>query len=107
LRGRWTEGKGILEDLLARPGAVQRTAARARALNAAGILANNLGSGEHAVALLEESLAIRREAADNPGIAFALQTLGTIAHLRRYGSSDLRESRDQRSVNHRVGIANR
>jgi len=52
---------------------------RAQALNAAGHLALSRGGFATARALLEESLAIRRQLGDRADIAVALSNLGTVA----------------------------
>jgi len=79
-RGYQREGRGWLEDLLALavtgPGAPSR-AARAKALNAVGVLAYYQGDCVRAIALHEESLALRRELADKQAIASSLHNLAS------------------------------
>jgi predicted ATPase len=79
VRGYMTEGRARLATLLGSAGAAARTAARARALNGAGALAQCQGEYEAARALYEESLAIRRELGDQHGIADSLNNLGILA----------------------------
>ncbi len=73
-----SEGHGWLEQALARSTRVA-PAARAKALNGAGVLAHNQADYERAVVLYTESLALQRELGDKRGIADALNNLGTIA----------------------------
>jgi predicted ATPase len=80
VRGYWTEGREHLAGLLALPGAEARTAARAKALREAGILASHQGDYGEAWAHLEESRAIYRELGDKEGIA---NSLFWQAHLAR------------------------
>src|SRR5262249_52011678 len=63
--------------LLAPPGAAAPTAARARALLAAGRLAHDQGEDESACRLCAESLAVARELGDDRAAARALRELGT------------------------------
>lgn len=75
MRGHFHEGLDWLIKILQRcPG--QRTAARARALQAAGLLANILGQHDAAVSLAEESITIYRELGDRRGLADALTLKG-------------------------------
>jgi len=79
-RGYQREGRGWLEGLLALaaqgPGGPSR-AARAKAFNAAGVLAYYQGDCMRAIALHEESLALRRELADKQAIASSLHNLAS------------------------------
>jgi predicted ATPase/DNA-binding SARP family transcriptional activator len=77
--GRFREGVQYLEAALAREGAQEATAARAKALNVAGDLANRQGDYKSARALNEESLANYRELGDKAGIAHSLNSLGHVA----------------------------
>ncbi len=79
-RGYQREGRGWLEGLLALavtgpdgPSMV----AQAKALNAAGVLAYYQGDCVQAIALHEESLALRRELADKQAIASSLHNLAS------------------------------
>jgi predicted ATPase/transcriptional regulator with XRE-family HTH domain len=76
LRRLLVEGRSWAEDLLAHPGAGQRTAARASALFAAGHLAWLQGDVRAMRTRLDESVAIRRELGDDPGLGRALPFLG-------------------------------
>ena len=79
-RGYQREGRRWLEDLLAMAatgrGGPSMTA-RAKALNAAGVLAYYQGDCARAIALHEESLALRRELADKQAIASSLHNLAS------------------------------
>lgn len=84
VRGHLVEGRQLLRDVL---GAVAPEAApplvRARALNAAGLLAQRQGDYAAARSRLEESLLLRRQAGDLLGTAAALHGLGNLAALSR------------------------
>ncbi|HUG38092.1 MAG TPA: AAA family ATPase, partial [Candidatus Limnocylindrales bacterium] len=71
VRGLLGEGRGWAETMLALPGAAARTAARARALNAAARLANLQADYTAARPLALESAAIAREVGDLAGVARA------------------------------------
>jgi predicted ATPase/DNA-binding SARP family transcriptional activator len=75
-RGHWAEGRERVGRLLAMPGAVARTSARARALYRAGRLFYETSGCREGHTLLEESLAIGREVGEMPIVADALWTLG-------------------------------
>jgi predicted ATPase/DNA-binding SARP family transcriptional activator len=75
-RGGLVEGLEWLKQLLALPGAEARTSARAKALNAAGLIAGMLGHRMAARSLSEESLAIGRELGDRWNTALALTGMG-------------------------------
>ena len=76
LRRLLVEGRSWAEDLLAHPGAGQRTAARASALFAAGHFAWLQGDVRAMRTRLDESVAIRRELADDAGLGRSLPFLG-------------------------------
>jgi predicted ATPase/serine/threonine protein kinase/Tfp pilus assembly protein PilF len=80
LRGYWSEGREHLAEFLSTPGAAPQTAARAKALSWAGVLANNQGDAVQAVALLTESLGIHRAIGDRAGVGDSLHALGNIAY---------------------------
>jgi predicted ATPase/DNA-binding SARP family transcriptional activator len=109
MRGYWTEGLERLVQLLALPQASPRTAARARALHCAGILACCPGDLGLARAFHEESLAIQQERGDNGGIAASLHGLGHVAFL----TGDYEAAREphaaslaiRRELGDRAGIA--
>lgn len=79
-RGHFSEGRERLLEVLARPAAAERTAARANALNAAGVLQALQGQHLESRRLFEEALAIGRELADKPIMATALRHWGTLAY---------------------------
>lgn len=80
MRGHLSEGRGWLESLLA-GGATDKsdTAAWARALNGAGVLASCQDAYEQAIRFFEESLALQRRLGDTGGIAAVLNNLGATA----------------------------
>ena len=78
MRGHLSEGRQWCTRVLCKAGAEERTRERANVLNAAGLLANYQADYPAARALLEESLAIRRELGDRLGIAGSLHSLGTV-----------------------------
>jgi predicted ATPase len=77
-RGYLTEGREWTSTLLALPAAGTPTAARAKALQAAGGFANQQGDYVQARAWFEESLRIYRELGDIPGIGWGLVSLGML-----------------------------
>jgi predicted ATPase len=109
MRGYWTEELERLARLLALPQASPRTAARARALHCAGILACCQDDLELARAFHEESLAIQQERGDNGGMAASLHGLGHLAFL----TGDYEAAREphaaslsiRRELGDRAGIA--
>src|SRR5262249_33960671 len=76
------EALGRLTELLALPEARERTAARAKAMAAAGIAAAFQGDSAAARALSEESLTIGRDVDDKISIAMSLRNLGHVAEFR-------------------------
>jgi len=85
-RGYLAEGREWMSALLSLPAAQARTAARAKALQAAGGFANQQGDYGEARALFEESLAIYRELGYTHGIGWGLVSLGM---LTRYEGNHL------------------
>ncbi|MCC6315752.1 MAG: tetratricopeptide repeat protein [Thermomicrobiales bacterium] len=77
LRGHIEEGRTLLETLLALPGPSGDL--RARALNAAGVLAESQGDWEIAAARHEEALALSRAAGNARGVAWSLNNQGVAA----------------------------
>jgi predicted ATPase/class 3 adenylate cyclase len=77
VRGLFSEGRARLAALLARTH--ERSAAQAKALHGAGVLATQTGDYAGARAAYEESLAIRREIGDRSGTANTLSNLGIVA----------------------------
>lgn len=82
VRGHLTEGRSWLEGMLSRVAAddMSVASARAKALNAVGVLARAQGDYTHAIALHEMSLDLYREMDDMRGIATALNYLGNALH---------------------------
>ena len=103
IRGFYTEGRAWLREVLALPGIATHTAARARALQAAGHLANCQGDYTMAAELLEESRAISQELHDTTALAASLHLLGNIAG----GRGELTEAgalyTEARQLNRRSG----
>jgi predicted ATPase/transcriptional regulator with XRE-family HTH domain len=79
VRGYLAEGRRWCNAALA-GGESGSLAARAKALNAAGVLAYRQGDCARALALHGENLALRRELGDKEGIAHSLNNLGLITH---------------------------
>jgi len=77
--GHATEGRQWCTRVLCKAGAEKRTRERAYVLNAAGVLSYYQGDYPAARVLHEESLVIRRELGDRPGIAASLGNLGNVA----------------------------
>lgn len=80
VRGYWSEGSRWLTAAL--EGGTEPSLLRARALQAAGSLAQYQGQYERASALAEESLSLHRRFDDRAGMATALTTLGNVAYHR-------------------------
>jgi predicted ATPase/DNA-binding CsgD family transcriptional regulator len=80
VRGYLSEGRRWLERALA--GISGRSAVRAQALHAAGVLARHQDNYARATILLEESLELRRALGDKEGTGYALYSLGMLAHNR-------------------------
>ena len=80
LRGHLSEGRRWLTEALALPGAANETAARAKALDGAGLIAWAQSDYASARLLHEESLAIYQTLKDKNGTAISLNNLGIVAH---------------------------
>ncbi|HEX6818167.1 MAG TPA: tetratricopeptide repeat protein [Ktedonobacterales bacterium] len=81
-RGHLGEGERWLEWFLGRARSYDRTdiaAVRAKALNGAGLLAQQQGDYRKAFAWHEENFALRRSLGDHRGVASSLNNLGLIA----------------------------
>ena len=78
-RGHFEEGRRVSESALALTGEGPPTVARARALDAAGVMAWLQGRPEAARGHLSEALAVYREHGDGPSEGMALKRLGTLA----------------------------
>jgi predicted ATPase/transcriptional regulator with XRE-family HTH domain len=96
IHGYLNEGRTWLGTLLSRSAAMEPTAARAKALNAAGDLALNVYDIASARLLFEESLAIRQALGDTNSRAYALKGLGEVARLQ--GNSTQAEALFQESL---------
>ncbi|HVL27762.1 MAG TPA: tetratricopeptide repeat protein, partial [Acidimicrobiales bacterium] len=82
VRGHLADGRDALRAVLGADGEVSPLL-RARALNAAALLAQRQGDYAAARSRLEEALALRRQEGDRLGIAVALHGLGNLAALSR------------------------
>jgi hypothetical protein len=78
LRGHWSEGRSCVEEALAATGA-DRSAARATALEGAGLITLFQNDYVQATRFLEDSLEIFRELDDHNGMVSVLTNLGFIA----------------------------
>jgi predicted ATPase/transcriptional regulator with XRE-family HTH domain len=78
VRGHYREGRGWLEQLLARAEGRVPSPVRAKALLGLAALVYNVGEYRRAQSLCEESLALYRHLDDGPGVARALTRLGGI-----------------------------
>ena len=109
VRGYFGEGRRRLSLALDRPCAKDERSARAKAQTGAGTLAALQGDFAAARALHEESLALRHEIGDMPGIANSLANLGSVANIE--GDYDAARALFEqclsirRAVNDRPGIA--
>jgi len=110
MRGHLTEGRERYGGLLSHPEAQERTGARGMALNGAGLLAYFQGDSVSARARFEESLGIKRELGDRPGIANSLNNLGLVAHDQGDYTSALSLYAESlaimRELGNKTGIAN-
>lgn len=84
LRGHFIEARAYLERLLARPGALEPNANRAKALYALGVVTFRhadyaAGDQDMARSHFEECLSIFRTLGDRPSIAATLRELGRVA----------------------------
>jgi tetratricopeptide (TPR) repeat protein len=79
MREYLSEGRDSLGKVLKLPGAAGPSKARARALFAAGVLANEQGDYVAADALVKESLEIARHLGDRQGVAVSLNALAVSA----------------------------
>jgi predicted ATPase/DNA-binding XRE family transcriptional regulator len=78
IRGRFTEGRRWMEEVLSR-GAAMPASARAKALFVAGTMASGQADFRSAELLLEESLSLFRQLGDKRGVAHALGSAGLVA----------------------------
>ena len=79
MRGFLAEGREWCARVLKKPAGVERAPERAKALNAAGLLAFAHSDYPEARSRFEESLAIRRQLDDRRGTAATLNNLGNVA----------------------------
>jgi predicted ATPase/class 3 adenylate cyclase len=97
LGGHLREGGRWFEELLALPGAAERTVLRARALTAAAEVSSWTGEREAYFRRADEAVSIYRELGDPQGIADALEELG-VAQMQAgrfaVARADLEEARD-------------
>jgi predicted ATPase/class 3 adenylate cyclase len=108
VRGHLAEGRDRLSRALAQDRGADPSV-RAGALNGAGVLAQSQGDYPAARGPLEESLAIRRELVDRPGMASSLNNLGIVG----YEQGDYPRARSlheaslaiRRELGDRLGIA--
>jgi len=109
MRGYLVEGRGWLEDILARSGETPG-AVRVKVLRGAGGLAWWQGDYERATALFEEALALCRDEGDRRGIAAVLNDLGLVAREQGdYGRATALTEEAlalSRELGHSHGIAN-
>ena len=82
MRGHLSEGREWCARILAQAGSEGPTRERAKALNAAGVLAYYQSDLPAARARYQERLAIVRQLGDRIGIASALNNLGTVAQIQ-------------------------
>lgn len=75
MRGYYSEGSRFLQEAIRRDRSGS-PAARAKALNGAGLLAHALGDYEGAQTFLQESVELYKQVGDERGTAFALTNLG-------------------------------
>jgi predicted ATPase/DNA-binding NarL/FixJ family response regulator len=99
-RGYWREGRERLEKFLAQPEAVEHTPARAAALNAAGLLAFEMGDSRAAQAWLDESKTISLELGVD-GKSYLAWSLGWLGN----GMIDLDNAIARRALDESILIA--
>jgi predicted ATPase/DNA-binding winged helix-turn-helix (wHTH) protein len=91
IRGYFSEGRGLLEEQLARSTDSSELGVRGKALHGTAVLSTRMGDAATAQRLGEESLDIRRRTGDRPGMAATLGGLGNVLfHLRQYEASRAR-----------------
>jgi predicted ATPase/DNA-binding SARP family transcriptional activator/Tfp pilus assembly protein PilF len=109
MRGYWKEGREYLAALLARADNASPAVERARALQAAGVLAERQGDLGEAQALLEEGMEIARVTEDRTTVAASLHILGSVAFRQcDYPAARARYEESlalQRRLENRPGIA--
>ena len=81
-RGHWSEGRKRPADMLSRGEPQQSSPARAKALHAAGALAQAQDDVSEALSYFHKALAAYQQLQDKLGTAASLYSLGIIAHIR-------------------------
>lgn len=112
-RGFYNEGRHWLVQVIELPAGKEddepMRRARAKALNRAGDLAFLRGEYDQARLYLEESLALKRQLDDRPGIAAVLHSLGNVAVWKREFETALRVVEEclrlQQQLDDAAGIA--
>ena len=102
-RGHLSEGRAWCVRILGKAGAEERTLERAKALTAAGVLANCQGDYADARAQHEESLAIRLQFGDRRGIANSLNNLGNLARDQGDSASALSLFEESLAIQRELG----
>ena len=100
-RGPHSEGRRLMDEVFALPGASARTIPRAKALLEAGILMYDYRENALAQAYEEEVIAISQELEYEKGIANALLFLGTIAMSGWFDQTAARQYYDQSTAIYR------
>jgi predicted ATPase len=103
VRGHLSEGRARLDALLALPGAAEPTAARAKALDGAGVLACYQSDYANAQALYDESVAICQYIGDRRGMAWSRFHLAWMACDQRDYATARRVAEDALQVSREVG----
>jgi predicted ATPase/class 3 adenylate cyclase/Tfp pilus assembly protein PilF len=105
VRGYLTEGLHHLRRLLRSSAPTADLRARAKALHAAGTLANSTHRYDEARALLEESVSLRRRLADAADLAASVNNLGLV----HYGCGNYRDARImfEESLTTKLGLGDR
>ena len=81
-RGTWEEGRAVLRESLALPGALEPSVERAKALYASAALARGQGDFTAADIYLGDSLEIARSLGDKAGVGNARFEQGNLANIR-------------------------
>ncbi|MHC4969104.1 MAG: protein kinase domain-containing protein [Planctomycetota bacterium] len=103
VHGHYKRGLEACATALARPGAQQRSAARAGALYTAGVMVQSLGDYEHATELASEALDIHREHDDRKGMALSLNSLGNLAYWQGNLAQAQRLHEESLAINRELG----
>jgi non-specific serine/threonine protein kinase len=103
VHGHFKRGREACATALSRRGAQERTAARAGALHAAGVMAQSLGDYDNATKLASEALSIRRELADRRGMAQSFNSLGNTAYYQGNLAQAQRLHEESLAINREIG----